>query len=434
MLRKYSALVLVAAIAVVVKVKGQVEQSLQEKQETPPFYFDALVFAGDDTARSRLDVYVQVPYQSLQFVRNRDGYIASYEESISIYDAENDLVTEKIAVERVRLESFAETVHPARHNMTQRFFRLAPGTYSVRVRIRDEETNKISSTQRTVNVRRLWNSMLTMSDIMLVSRLQTDGEKTTIVPNITGNVANLPGGFYLFSEIYNATDCDSLDLSYHVRNAKNQETLSERLSYPVVSGKNQIFVRVNSATLPMGKYTVGLQAVACEHSGEERYATPLITHPFVIHWAGIPESIKDLDLAIDQIVYKAESKEIEFIKSAPTLEEKRKRFLEFWKKYDPNPLTERNEALEEYYRRVEIANRNFSHYREGWRTDRGMVFIMFGSPSSIDRYPFEINSKPYEIWYYNELNYRFLFVDQTGFGDYRLDPSTPIWNVRKREQ
>lgn len=434
MLPKYGVVVVLTVLAVVFRLRGQVEQSLSEKQETPRFYFDALVFAGDDTARSRLDLYVQVPYQSLQFVRNKDDYIASYEESISIYDAEDDLVTEKIAVERVRLGNFSETVNPARHNITQRFFRLAPGRYSVRVRIRDEETSKTSSIQRTVNVRRLWNSELTMSDIMLVSRLQMEGEKKTIVPNISGNVANLPEGFYLFSEIYNGTDCDSLDISYHVKNAKNQETLSERMSYHIVPGKNQIFVKVNSAALPMGNYTVSLQAVACERSGEERYATPVVTHAFAVHWAGMPTSIQDLDLAIDQIVYKAESKEIKFIKSASTLDEKKKRFLEFWKQYDPDPRTERNEVMEEYYRRVEIANKNFSHYREGWRTDRGMVFIMFGPPSSIDRYPFEINAKPYEIWYYNELNYRFLFVDQTGLGDYRLDPSTPIWNVRKRGQ
>ena len=35
-------------------------------------------------------------------------------------------------------------------------------------------------------------------------------------------------------------------------------------------------------------------------------------------------------------------------------------------------------------------------------------------------HPFEINSKPYEVWYYNALNRRFVFVDYTGFGDYEL--------------
>lgn len=50
----------------------------------------------------------------------------------------------------------------------------------------------------------------------------------------------------------------------------------------------------------------------------------------------------------------------------------------------------------------------------------GMVFIILGTPSNIDRHPFELDSKPYEIWHYYEINRQYVFVDYTGFGDYRL--------------
>jgi hypothetical protein len=86
--------------------------------------------------------------------------------------------------------------------------------------------------------------------------------------------------------------------------------------------------------------------------------------------------------------------------------------------------------MEEYYIRVQFANKNFAHYIEGWRTDMGMVYIIFGSPNNVDRHPFDIDSKPYEIWSYYDLNHQFTFVDQTGFGDYRL--TTPIWEVWQR--
>jgi hypothetical protein len=48
----------------------------------------------------------------------------------------------------------------------------------------------------------------------------------------------------------------------------------------------------------------------------------------------------------------------------------------------------------------------------------------------VDRHPFEVDSKPYEIWAYYELNYSIVFVDETGFGDYRLQ--TPIWEIYQR--
>ena len=99
--------------------------------------------------------------------------------------------------------------------------------------------------------------------------------------------------------------------------------------------------------------------------------------------------------------------------------------MDFWKKKDPTPGSERNEIFEEYYRRVNYANEAFSHYVEGWRTDRGMVFIILGPPNNVDRHPMDFDAKPYEVWQYYDLSKDFIFMDETGFGDYRL--ITPLY-------
>jgi len=54
-----------------------------------------------------------------------------------------------------------------------------------------------------------------------------------------------------------------------------------------------------------------------------------------------------------------------------------------------------------------------------------MVFIILGTPNNVDRHPFDLESKPYEVWQYYELNRSYVFVDETGFGDYRL--VTPLY-------
>lgn len=38
-----------------------------------------------------------------------------------------------------------------------------------------------------------------------------------------------------------------------------------------------------------------------------------------------------------------------------------------------------------YYERVEQANKQFSNFKEGWKTDMGMIFILFGPPWYVDR-------------------------------------------------
>lgn len=57
------------------------------------------------------------------------------------------------------------------------------------------------------------------------------------------------------------------------------------------------------------------------------------------------------------------------------------------------------ELLKRYYGRVKEANKNYSSYTQGWKTDRGMIFIVFGSPVNIYR------SRQDEVWVYgNEAN------------------------------
>ena len=54
------------------------------------------------------------------------------------------------------------------------------------------------------------------------------------------------------------------------------------------------------------------------------------------------------------------------------------------------------ERMWEYDKRVSLANTYFTSYKEGWKTDRGMIFIIFGKPHSILKY------KGQEKWIYHE--------------------------------
>ena len=51
-------------------------------------------------------------------------------------------------------------------------------------------------------------------------------------------------------------------------------------------------------------------------------------------------------------------------------------FYDLWKDMDPTPDTEHNELMDEYYKRVSYANENFDGWKEGWETDRGMIYIL----------------------------------------------------------
>lgn len=56
------------------------------------------------------------------------------------------------------------------------------------------------------------------------------------------------------------------------------------------------------------------------------------------------------------------------------------------------------EMIRKYYNRVQDANQYFTSYIEGWKTDRGMVYLIYGSPNVINK------SSTSETWIYGEEN------------------------------
>ncbi len=58
------------------------------------------------------------------------------------------------------------------------------------------------------------------------------------------------------------------------------------------------------------------------------------------------------------------------------------------------------ELIKRYYSRVEFANWYFTSFKEGWKTDRGMIYIVFGPPQTVYR------RDDIETWIYGERGSR----------------------------
>src|SRR5690349_577198 len=70
-------------------------------------------------------------------------------------------------------------------------------------------------------------------------------------------------------------------------------------------------------------------------------------------------------------------------------DEAREKFIDhFWAIRNPTPGAPINSYKEEIYRRIAYANQWYGHSKgdEGWRTDRGRVYITLGAPQQVGRY------------------------------------------------
>jgi GWxTD domain-containing protein len=110
-----------------------------------------------------------------------------------------------------------------------------------------------------------------------------------------------------------------------------------------------------------------------------------------------------------------------------TKEAKREFLTTFWTDIENGKSGSNGVTRVLYLDRVATANQRYhSMGRDGWHTDRGRVYILFGEPDEVDRFPNSDNGKPYEIWHYNQIenSVQFVFVDRSGYGEYILVHST----------
>ena len=88
------------------------------------------------------------------------------------------------------------------------------------------------------------------------------------------------------------------------------------------------------------------------------------------------------------------------------------------------------ELIRNYYNRIQEANKYFTSFEEGWKTDRGMIYLIFGPPNYIYR------SSGSETWTYGEernymaLTFTFLRLDNPfSDNDYTLQRSANYRNL-----
>lgn len=136
----------------------------------------------------------------------------------------------------------------------------------------------------------------------------------------------------------------------------------------------------------------------------------------------------------EDAAYILSKEESQAAKGLRTPEEKETFIQQFWERRDPTPGTLANELKDEHYRRIAYANEHYTTATDGWRTDRGKMYIRFGAPDSVDRSSQTTHTQmvsgarrwtvPYETWDYRNLPgigpVKLTFVDRTMSGYYEL--------------
>jgi GWxTD domain-containing protein len=104
--------------------------------------------------------------------------------------------------------------------------------------------------------------------------------------------------------------------------------------------------------------------------------------------------VRDYDEMVEMVAYISTRNEHEALKSA---EDKKKALDQYWYGMLKDEDAARK-VIREYFKQIEFANILFSDFKEGWKTDRGMVYTVMGPPNEVF---FRANG---EIWSYLMAN------------------------------
>ena len=112
-----------------------------------------------------------------------------------------------------------------------------------------------------------------------------------------------------------------------------------------------------------------------------------------------------------------------------TTDDRRDQFIEkFWRIRNPDPNAPTNAVKDTHYARLEYANAHFGspNRQNGFRSDRGMVYITLGPPQQVEKHIETKELKPLEIWFYENgsqalpPHFYVVFFKKSAAEDYQL--------------
>ncbi len=381
-----------------------------------PFIASVRYLAGP-TPDSTLALFsMSLTNQTLTFQRRGAEFVAEYRVEASFRSDSTSLaaVRQIGSDEQVRVRNFQETLRTDESVIYQQFVMVPPGAYYVMAMVRDRNGPAYARAERADTAPRFAGPALT--EPIAVYAAEGRAERSALPKLVANPRATLPYGpdsmrFYV--ERYGAKPGPIV-----ARVVDDADHELWRDSVPLTGGTDvsSATIVVVPANLPVGQAELQTLTVG---RGDTTHTRFLVS--FSNQWV-----ITNFDEMMSLLRYFARQDWVDSLRRAPP-DRRPDVWRQFWKATDPAPLTPENEAIDDYFRRVQQANIRFpDEGGPGWLTERGEVFISLGEPDEMTDLSNGIDRNGVRVlrWTYASERLVLYFQDQTGFSRFRLAPAS----------
>jgi GWxTD domain-containing protein len=360
--------------------------------------------------------FVEVSSNALQFLKKDNLFEAKYEVNIAILNDNNEKKSSQLFSDTIIVKKFGDTTSKIKKKIITTAFVLPFDNYTVTSSLKDLDVKLSGKKEQEINLKYLSKStsLKIYEPIFLKEGKGSWGFGLNKFPTVANrvisdnNIISLNQYIVLNPGPYNIT-----------MSVISQKAVQWEDSIDAVSEGDVVSHLANIPIKDIDKRDLTIKVVVTQNDSVSSKS-----FSFKIKNTMLFDGIDNIDTALAQMSYILTSKEKKELKNLKQ-SEKEKFFRTVWAKRDPIVKTKVNELMEEYYSRVAFTEENFSRGTSGgWKSDMGMVYILFGKPDDMTRSMNMQGSYNYEKWYYFQIGEEFTFIDDYGFGDYRL--KTPL--------
>lgn len=426
------------------------------------FHMDVCRFYNKRLAKTIAELYFAVDGTSIGYKKDKDGmFQASVNINWQLQQVNGndsiDIAGDNYNLQWGDSERLADTTLADRRktlfNMQQ--VDLDPGEYILRSIVVDNYSPS-GSKRMAINefeIADISPGEFAFSDIKWVAQDNSNDKLNTrhdLIPLVTNDAFIDQDSIVFFQEIYNSDQVFEGAFFYRAHITQNDNVL---WNYEVIKKRtpnyfNAIPVKIMIPKLKSNTYHLHIELLNEKNRPIKSYKKKF----FVYNSRVEPEfdqivasnretdmfnkySEEQLDYYIQTLTHRSTEQEQNFTKVLSTKEHKKSYLYSWLEKRKDNPDQKILDLWNGHQHALEYVNQQFeSAWKEGWQTDRGRVFMRFGIPSDVERYPAEASTIPYEIWRYDRLgtqsNVIFIFYDSDlASNDYALLHSSKYGEV-----
>lgn len=386
--------------------------------EPAPFAFvgNLHYFGTASIDTSLMLLALSIPSSALTFQRDETQFRAHYQVQGTVRrQGAGEPVGVFSAREEVRVGAFWETTRADESVIFQQIVHLPPGTYQLYLSVRDGGSARASSLEVPVVVPRLAPGRL--SSAVPVYEVEPRMQPDSLPELITSPRATAALGRDSVIHVYVESYGEEEELSVLLRATGDRQRVLWQDSV-LLRREGSVLSRI--VDVPVARLGIGASSLTVTRAdARDSTRTPLV----VGYGDDLP--MIAFDQMLEYLQFYTSPHRLRAMREA-TPEDRAEMWADFLRATDPAPNTTEHEGLRDYFRRVSYANQRF---REdggiGWRTDRGMVFVAFGEPDQVlEDMRGQMQRGRVQVWEYRDQRLRLTFVDQTGFGRWRMAPSS----------